>query len=104
MRTLFLESTTAPSANLPTAMGGHLPPIIMSQDGSIVAWSVEEPWLACRDKLSYEEESVELRPGEIFLAYTDGVTEPENEFGEFGEQRLIDLVRENRDLPLAPYH
>ena len=52
------------------------------------------------DQASYEEESVELRRGEIFLAYTDGVTEPENEFGEFGEQRLIDLVRENRNLPL----
>jgi len=52
------------------------------------------------DQASYEEESVALRPGEILLAYTDGVTEPENEFGEFGEQRLIDLVRENRDLPL----
>jgi sigma-B regulation protein RsbU (phosphoserine phosphatase) len=28
------------------------------------------------------------------------VTEPENDFGEFGEERLIDLVRDNRDLPL----
>jgi serine phosphatase RsbU (regulator of sigma subunit) len=35
-----------------------------------------------------------MHPGEIFLAYSDGVTEPENDFGEFGEQRLIDLVRD----------
>ena len=41
-----------------------------------------------------------MQPGEIFLAYSDGVTEPENEFGEFGEQRLIELVRDNRELPL----
>ena len=39
--------------------------------------------------------------GELFLAYSDGVTEPENDFGEFGEQRLIDLVWQNRDLPLS---
>jgi len=26
-----------------------------------------------------------MQPGEIFLAYSDGVTEPENDFGEFGE-------------------
>ena len=44
---------------------------------------------------------MQLRRGEIFLAYSDGVTEPENDFGEFGEQRLIELVQENRDLPLA---
>jgi sigma-B regulation protein RsbU (phosphoserine phosphatase) len=41
-----------------------------------------------------------MRPGEIFIAYSDGITEPENEFGEFGEDRLIDLVRSNRNLPL----
>ena len=35
------------------------------------------------------------------MAYSDGVTEPENEFGEFGEQRLINLVRENRHQTLA---
>ena len=41
-----------------------------------------------------------MHPGEIFVAYSDGVTEPENDFGEFGEWRLIDLVRSNRHLPL----
>jgi sigma-B regulation protein RsbU (phosphoserine phosphatase) len=53
------------------------------------------------DRRSYEEATVALRPGELFLAYSDGVTEPENDFGEFGEQRLIDLVWEHRELPLA---
>jgi sigma-B regulation protein RsbU (phosphoserine phosphatase) len=44
---------------------------------------------------------VQLKAGDIFLAYSDGITEPENDFGEFGEQRLIDLVRDNRGLPLV---
>jgi phosphoserine phosphatase RsbU/P len=52
------------------------------------------------DHMSYAEGAVEMHPGEVFLAYSDGVTEPENDFGEFGEQRLIDLVRDNRELPL----
>jgi sigma-B regulation protein RsbU (phosphoserine phosphatase) len=52
------------------------------------------------DNINYDEASVQLRPGEIFLAYSDGVTEPENDFGEFGEQRLIELVQENRELSL----
>jgi sigma-B regulation protein RsbU (phosphoserine phosphatase) len=50
--------------------------------------------------MTYDEGTVKMNPGEIFLAYSDGVTEPENEFGEFGEHRLIDLVRDNRELPL----
>jgi sigma-B regulation protein RsbU (phosphoserine phosphatase) len=37
----------------------------------------------------------------LFIAYSDGITEPENEFGEFGENRLLELVREHRALPLA---
>ena len=52
------------------------------------------------DNMTYDEGAVEMHPGEIFLAYSDGVTEPENDFGEFGEERLIDLVRDNRELPL----
>ena len=53
------------------------------------------------DNMSYDEGCVEMHPGEIFLAYSDGVTEPENEFGEFGEERLIDLVSANRTSPLV---
>ena len=45
--------------------------------------------------------SVLLGRGDIFLAYSDAVTEPENDYGKFGEKRLIELVRENCDLPLA---
>jgi len=52
------------------------------------------------DEIPYDEETVHMRRGDIFLAYSDGVTEPENDFGEFGEERLISIVRENRDLPL----
>ena len=52
------------------------------------------------DDMKYEEGTVSLDAGEIFLAYSDGVTEPENDYGEFGEERLIDLVRANRHLPL----
>jgi sigma-B regulation protein RsbU (phosphoserine phosphatase) len=42
-----------------------------------------------------------LEPRDIFIAYSDGMTEPENEFGEFGEERLIDIIYANRNLPLA---
>jgi sigma-B regulation protein RsbU (phosphoserine phosphatase) len=50
--------------------------------------------------VSYAEGRVSLRTGDIVIAYSDGITEPENDFGEFGEERLIQLVRENRELPL----
>ncbi len=45
----------------------------------------------------YDESRVDLKPGDLLVCFTDGVTEPENEYGEmFGEERLVDLVRKER--------
>jgi sigma-B regulation protein RsbU (phosphoserine phosphatase) len=41
-----------------------------------------------------------MKPGDILVAYSDGITEPENDFGEFGEQRLLQVVSQYRDQPL----
>jgi sigma-B regulation protein RsbU (phosphoserine phosphatase) len=98
--TLFLGIYDGAKRKLTYSNGGHLPPIIMSQDGSIRRLECGGTVVGLFDSRSYEEGSVELRRGELLLAYTDGVTEPENDFGEFGEERLIDLLRENRELPL----
>jgi sigma-B regulation protein RsbU (phosphoserine phosphatase) len=41
----------------------------------------------------YEELEIELRAGDMLVAYTDGVVEPENPYGEqFGEDRLKDML------------
>ncbi|HVO81969.1 MAG TPA: SpoIIE family protein phosphatase [Terriglobales bacterium] len=99
--TLFLGIYEGRERKLTYSNGGHLPPIVMSEDGSIRRLEAGGTVVGLFDERSYEEDSIQLHRGEIFLAYSDGVTEPENDFGEFGEHRLIELVRENRDLPLA---
>src|SRR5579862_4046472 len=98
--TLFLGIYDGRSHHLTYSNGGHLPPILIGKDGSIRRLEAGGTVVGLFDNMTYEEGAVEMHPGEIFLAYSDGVTEPENDFGEFGEQRLIDIVRENRDLPL----
>jgi len=99
--TLFLGIYNGVERKLTYSNGGHLPPFIMSEDGSIRRLECGGTVVGLFDQRSYNEASVELCRGEIFVGYTDGVTEPENDFGEFGEARLIDLLRENRDLPLT---
>jgi sigma-B regulation protein RsbU (phosphoserine phosphatase) len=99
--TLFLGIYDGAAQKLIYSNGGHLPPIILSEDGSIHRLDRGGTVVGLFDQVSYEEGSFQMRRGDIFLAYSDGVTEPENDFGEFGEQRLIDLVRENRNSPLA---
>ncbi|MFZ1139417.1 MAG: SpoIIE family protein phosphatase [Candidatus Sulfotelmatobacter sp.] len=98
--TLFLGIYDGRSHHLTYSNGGHLPPILISKDGTIRRLEAGGTVVGLFDNMTYEEGAVEMHPGEILLAYSDGVTEPENDFGEFGEQRLIDLVRDNRDLPL----
>jgi sigma-B regulation protein RsbU (phosphoserine phosphatase) len=98
--TLFLGIYDGRSHHLTYSNGGHLPPILIGKDGSIRRLEAGGTVVGLFDNMTYDEGSVEMHPGEIFLAYSDGVTEPENDFGEFGEPRLIDLVRDNRDLPL----
>jgi sigma-B regulation protein RsbU (phosphoserine phosphatase) len=99
--TLFLGIYDGQERRLTYSNGGHLPPIILGGDGSVRRLECGGTVIGLFDRRSYEEDSVALRGGDLFLAYSDGVTEPENDFGEFGESRLIDLVWKNRDLPLA---
>jgi phosphoserine phosphatase RsbU/P len=99
--TLFLGTYDEADRKLTYSNGGHLPPIILSEDGALRRLEQGGTVVGLFERVSYEEASIHLRRGEIFLAYSDGVTEPENDFGEFGEQRLIELVQENRHLPLT---
>jgi sigma-B regulation protein RsbU (phosphoserine phosphatase) len=99
--TLFLGAYDERSRTFTYSNAGHLPPVILAHDASLKRLDTPGLVIGLFDDQSYEQRSIELRPGDIFLAFSDGVTEPENEFGEFGEERLIGLVRDHRHLPLA---
>jgi sigma-B regulation protein RsbU (phosphoserine phosphatase) len=50
----------------------------------------------------YGESSVRLEPGDLLACFTDGITEPENEFGEmFGEDRLTEVIVKNSERDTA---
>jgi sigma-B regulation protein RsbU (phosphoserine phosphatase) len=51
---------------------------------------------------SYEEAVIELHPGDVLVAFTDGVTEALNSAGEeYGETRLKELLRRVAGLPVT---
>ncbi|MGE5647713.1 MAG: SpoIIE family protein phosphatase [Acidobacteriota bacterium] len=71
---------------------GHLPPILV-RGGEVTRLDVTGTVVGAFSFAQYGESSVRLEPGDLLVAFTDGVTEPENEFGEmFGEDRLSELV------------
>lgn len=99
--TLFLGIYDGANRRLTYSNGGHLPPILISKDGSVRPLTCSGTVVGLLDNIEYPETTVELHRDDLILAYSDGVTEPENDYGEFGEERLIQIVRENRHLPLA---
>jgi sigma-B regulation protein RsbU (phosphoserine phosphatase) len=47
----------------------------------------------------YEQETLQLKSGDLLVAYTDGIVECVNEYGEeFGEERLVNIIRQNRGV------
>jgi phosphoserine phosphatase RsbU/P len=80
---------------------GHLPPILLRK-GVPELFQVTGTVVGAFPFSRYEEIEVQLASGDLLVAYTDGIIEPENEYGEmFGEQRLTDLLVKNvdRDAP-----
>ena len=98
--TLFFSTYDGRCRSLSYCNAGHLAPLVLHVEG-MTRLDVGGTVVGLFDSVPYDETKVALSPGDIFIAYSDGITEPENDFGEFGEQRLVDLVRENRHLPLA---
>jgi sigma-B regulation protein RsbU (phosphoserine phosphatase) len=98
--TLFLAHYDSASSMLTYSNAGHLPPLLLSQDGSVRRLDQGGTVVGLFDGMHYEEGRLRMLPGDILVAYSDGVTEPENDFGEFGEERMMDVVRRYRDQSL----
>ncbi|HUA60641.1 MAG TPA: SpoIIE family protein phosphatase [Verrucomicrobiae bacterium] len=80
------------SSSLTYTNAGHPPPMLLSgsefqtldSNGTVVG---------AFPTARYGERTVPLKPGDLLVAYTDGIIEPENAYGEmFGEDRLKDLL------------
>lgn len=74
---------------------GHLPPVLV-RDGEATRLNVDGTVVGAFPFAQFDESRVDLKAGDLLVCFTDGVSEPENEYGEmFGEERLIDMVIRN---------
>ena len=76
---------------------GHNPPHLVRHTDAgveVTELSTGGTVLGLFPEADYEDAEVELRAGDLFVAFTDGVPEARNANGEeFGEERLKDLLR-----------
>ena len=98
--TLFLAHYDAATSVLTYSNAGQLPPLVLSRDGSIRRLDVGGTVVGLMDGMRYDEDRFQMLSGDIMVAYSDGVTEPENDFGDFGEERLMEVVSQYRNEPL----
>jgi sigma-B regulation protein RsbU (phosphoserine phosphatase) len=99
--TMFLGCYDASSRSLTYANAGHLSPMLFGANGEVRRLEPSGTVVGLFDGMTYDERTVRMQPGDMLVGFSDGITEPENEFGEFGEDRLIELIQVNRDQPLA---
>jgi phosphoserine phosphatase RsbU/P len=51
---------------------------------------------------TFDEQTLQLEPGDVLVAFSDGVTEARNSAGEeFGEERLLASSQISREFTLA---
>ena len=78
---------------------GHNPPLLFRAGGQVERLEEGGPLVGVIAEATYVERPVWLGRGDLLLLYTDGVTEAARESGEeFGEARLIELVKASTQL------
>jgi sigma-B regulation protein RsbU (phosphoserine phosphatase) len=74
------------------ACGGHPPPLLRRQDGSITELGGFGTLLGIFEHPEIRDAEADLRPGDLLVAYTDGVPDAGRGARVFGEQRLVELL------------
>lgn len=79
---------------------GHLPPLLVRQTagGSFEVQRLDEggPVLGVLPGATYRQTQVAIQPGDLLVVFSDGISEAANALDEeFGEDRILDVIREN---------
>jgi len=79
---------------------GHLPPLLIRQttSGSFEVQRLDEggPVLGVLPGATYRQTQVAIQPGDLLVVFSDGISEAANALDEeFGEDRILEAVREN---------
>jgi sigma-B regulation protein RsbU (phosphoserine phosphatase) len=96
--TLFCAKLNPVQGTLTFTNAGHNPPMLLHADGTMELLSAGGLVLGIMETLvPYEEETVQLRAGDVLLMYTDGVSEAlDVQSQEFSEARTEQSLRKAR--------
>jgi sigma-B regulation protein RsbU (phosphoserine phosphatase) len=97
--TLFYAVYDSEAKTLTYTNAGHLPPLFVT-DGCVQNLDQGGTVVGLFEDARYTECTMQVKPGSLLVAFSDGLTEPENVYGEeFGIARLKTEVLHHRDMP-----
>lgn len=100
--TLFYAELDPVTGSLSFINAGHNPPLIAHDSGTMEQLGAGGLPLGIMPDFDYREGRTQLRPGDVLVAYSDGVTEQTNPKGEeFGAARLQEVIAQNLDRSAA---
>ena len=98
--TLFFAIYDETTSRLRYANCGHPPPVLLGPDGAIDRLQPTGTVIGLFDEWDCRVQEIDLKPGDTLVMFTDGVAEAfDANFEEFGEQRIVDLMRARADCP-----
>jgi serine phosphatase RsbU (regulator of sigma subunit) len=96
--TLFLAEYDDRTRSFRYVNCGHYSPILLRADNNLERLDSTSTVLGLFEEWNSDVEERQLCTGDVLALYTDGVTEAFNDAGdEFGEERLIDVLGQNRE-------
>ena len=94
----FYAAVDATTGRLIYVNGGHVPPWLHRPAWPPRKLDVGGPVLGVLPTASYHEDSVVLRPKDIMVCYSDGLSEAESPDGKtFGYGRILQVIEKNQD-------
>jgi phosphoserine phosphatase RsbU/P len=91
--TVFLGLLDPATGELAWVNGGHEPPVLRRASGALERLPPTGPAVGALPDMAFEARSARLEPGDLLLAFTDGVTEARSPSGPlYGEERLLRLL------------
>ncbi len=99
--TFFLGKIDVDKGVIRYVNAGHPTPLIFHGDGSVEKMEIGGPLLGFDPDFSYEMGEIPLQKDDLFLLYTDGVTEIVGKAGQlFDESGLISAIQSLREKPV----
>jgi serine phosphatase RsbU (regulator of sigma subunit) len=92
--TAFLAQLDCDLGKVTYCNAGHFPPILFRRNGQTVMLDKGGPLLGAIESAEFHTGELTLNPGDMLVAYSDGVLECRNVAGEeFGVDRIVDALR-----------